>query len=316
MKEFIIKRLLSLLFVLLGISLLTFSLSYFAPGDPAELILDQAQTGLATEEEVASLRQEMGLDQPFYLQYGRWLSHMVIGDAGISYKTKEPVFYEIEQHLPVTLLLSLLALLWAVIGSLALGILLVRYENSVFAKILQFLARIVLSLPSFLCALLLLLLFTQAVPVLPTHGIDSPLGYLLPSLSLSLLTMAMAGELLYARLKEEQGKLYMKVAKARGLSAYRLLLRYALPNAILPLIAFWGNYFGAILGGSVIIENLFALPGIGSMALEAIRYRDYPLLEGYVFFTGIVFVFVTLVVDLLAYWLDPRMARGGVRHAP
>ena len=310
MESFVMRRILSVLPVLFGISLLTFGLSFLAPGDPAELMLDQTGTSAASAEEIAAMREKMGLDEAWYVQYGMWLSHIVQGDAGTAWHTGNSVWQEIERRLPVTVTLAFCALAWAGAGGVALGILVVFFRGSLLGHVLSALIHLLLSTPSFLLAIALILIVGETWGILPTSGIEKIEGYILPSMALSLVTLAMTSQLLSSRLHEELGALYCKVASARGLSSWRVLVTYALPNALLPVLALLGNYFGAVLGGSVIVESVFALPGIGSLAMEAIRFRDYPLLQGYVFLTGTIFVFVSLGVDLLAYYLDPRTRFG------
>ena len=256
------------------------------------------------------MREKMGLDEAWYVQYGTWLSHIVQGDAGTAWHTGNSVGQEIERRLPVTVTLALCALAWAGAGGVALGILVVFFRGSLLGHVLSALIHLLLSTPSFLLAIALILIVGETWGILPTSGIEKIEGYILPSMALSLVTLAMTSQLLSSRLHEELGALYCKVAAARGLSSWRVLVTYALPNALLPVLALLGNYFGAVLGGSVIVESVFALPGIGSLAMEAIRFRDYPLLQGYVFLTGTIFVFVSLGVDLLAYYLDPRTRLG------
>ena len=173
--------------------------------------------------------------------------------------------------------------------------------------------QIMLSAPSFLTAILLILVFGVWLHVLPTNGVESAAGYILPSLALALVTLAMTAQLLDSQLRDALGSFYAQTARLRGLSEARVLLTCALPNALVPVTAMLGNFFAAVLGGAIIVETVFALPGIGSLALEAIHYRDYPLLQGYVLFLGAIYVGVTIVVDIVLAHMDPRIVLGGER---
>ena len=173
--------------------------------------------------------------------------------------------------------------------------------------------QIMLSAPSFLTAILLILVFGVWLHVLPTNGVESAAGYILPSLALALVTLAMTAQLLDSQLRDALGSFYAQTVRMRGLSEARVLLTYALPNALVPVTAMLGNFFAAVLGGAIIVETVFALPGIGSLALEAIHYRDYLLLQGYVLFLGAIYVGVTIVVDIVLAHMDPRIVLGGER---
>lgn len=311
-QRYIAWRLLGALPVLFGISLLAFILAQLSPGDPAEILLEGAGTGMPSDEEVAALRSYLGLDAPPYVQYGLWLWRLLHGDGGMSYHLGIPVFTALLDRLPVTAALAGAALLWAMAGGIGLGLLMVRLRGTA-AMLLRGMAQVMLAVPSFLTAILLILVFGVWLHVLPTNGVESAAGYLLPSLALALVTLAMTAQLLDAHLREALSSLYAQTARLRGLSETRVLLSYALPNALVPVTAMLGNFAAAVLGGAIIVETVFALPGIGSLALEAIHYRDYPLLQGYVLFLGGIYVLVTLAVDLVLARMDPRIALGGER---
>ena len=308
-RHYIVRRLLSA--VLLGISLLAFVLAQLSPGDPAEIMLEAAGTGMPSAEEVAALHSYLGLDQPAYVQYGLWLWRILHGDGGISYHLGMPVFTVLLARLPVTVMLAAASLCWAAVGGIGLGLLMARMRGTGAAMLLHGVTQVMLATPSFLTAILLILVFGVWLHVLPTNGVDAAAGYLLPSFALALVTLAMTAQLLDAQLREALASLYAQTARLRGLSEGRVLLTYALPNALVPVTAMLGNFAAAVLGGAIIVETVFALPGIGSLALDAIHYRDYPLLQGYVLFLGGIYVLVTLVVDLVLARMDPRIVLGG-----
>ena len=312
LQRYICRRLLGIVPVLLGISLLSFALAQLSPGDPAQIILESAG-GVPKEADVEALRSYLGLDEPAYVQYGLWLWRLLHGDGGISYHLGMPVFDALLARLPVTFALALAALVWAVVFGIGLGLLMARLRGTIWEVLMRGMTQIMLSAPSFLTAILLILVFGVWLHVLPTNGVESAAGYILPSLALALVTLAMTAQLLDSQLRDALGSFYAQTARLRGLSEARVLLTCALPNALVPVTAMLGNFFAAVLGGAIIVETVFALPGIGSLALEAIHYRDYPLLQGYVLFLGAIYVGVTIVVDIVLAHMDPRIVLGGER---
>lgn len=312
LQRYICRRLLGIVPVLLGISLLSFVLAQLSPGDPAQIILESAG-GVPKEADVEALRSYLGLDEPAYVQYGLWLWRLLHGDGGISYHLGMPVFDALLVRLPVTFALALAALVWAVVFGIGLGLLMARLRGTIWEVLMRGMTQIMLSAPSFLTAILLILVFGVWLHVLPTNGVESAAGYILPSLALALVTLAMTAQLLDSQLRDALGSFYAQTARMRGLSETRVLLTCALPNALVPVTAMLGNFFAAVLGGAIIVETVFALPGIGSLALEAIHYRDYPLLQGYVLFLGAIYVGVTIVVDIVLAHMDPRIVLGGER---
>ena len=311
-QQYICRRLLGIVPVLLGISLLSFVLAQLSPGDPAQIILESAG-GVPKEADVEALRSYLGLDKPAYVQYGLWFWRLLHGDGGISYHLGMPVFDALLARLLVTFALALAALVWAVVFGIGLGLLMARLRGTIWEVLMRGMTQIMLSAPSFLTAILLILVFGVWLHVLPTNGVESAAGYILPSLALALVTLAMTAQLLDSQLRDALGSFYAQTARLRGLSEARVLLTYALPNALVPVTAMLGNFFAAVLGGAIIVETVFALPGIGSLALEAIHYRDYPLLQGYVLFLGAIYVGVTIVVDIVLAHMDPRIVLGGER---
>nr|WP_314806785.1 ABC transporter permease [uncultured Selenomonas sp.] len=311
LQRYIVRRLLGGVPVLLGISLLAFLLAQLSPGDPAEIMLEGAGVGIPSAEEVASLHAYLGLDAPPYVQYGIWLWRILQGDGGMSFHLGMPVFDALFARLPVTAALAAAALGWAVAGGIGLGLLMARMRGTVVEVLVRGVTQVMLAAPSFLMAVLLILVFGVWLHVLPTNGVDTAQGYILPSLALALVTLAMAAQLLDSQLRDALASFYAQTARLRGLSEARVLLTYALPNALVPVAAMLGNFFAAVLGGAIIVETVFALPGIGSLALEAIHYRDYPLLQGYVLLLGGIYVLVTIAVDLVLARMDPRIVLGG-----
>lgn len=310
MIRYCIYRLILTVPVLVGISLLSFILGVLSPGDPAEFALNQNGLDAPTEEQIAAMRAELGLDRPAYVQYAAWMLQVLRGDFGASYINGKDILQELLLRLPVTMELAGLALLLAAAVGISLGLVCAVYRGSWLDNAVQFLTNIMLAVPGFWLALLMILLFGEILRLLPTSGGDGLQSFILPALAVAFSTMATVCRFMRSSLLKEFGQQYFIIAKARGISSVNLLLKYALPNAILPVIALLGNYLASVMGGSVIAESIFALPGISSMALEAIRYRDYPVLQAYVLLTGWLLVLITLGVDLLMFYLNPKIKTG------
>lgn len=279
-------------------------------GDPAEFVLNQDGLYAPSEEQLEAMREELGLNKPLWLRYGLWLMGVLQGDLGSSYITGRDIAAEIAQRLPVTLELAVLALLMAGVGGIFFGSICAVYRGSFFDNFVKNLTNVMLSIPGFWLALILILIFSEQLRWLPTSGTGSLKYFLLPAFVLAFATMATVCRFMRGALLTEFGRQYFLVAKVRGINKFNLLTRYALPNAIIPVIALLGNYFASVLGGSVIAESIFAIPGISSMALEAIRYRDYPVLQAYVLVSGCTLILVMVTVDLLIAYLNPKIKLG------
>ena len=314
MPLFFLQRLAYLLPVLLAVSLLTFLIAALLPGDLAYAMLgDQA-----TPETIAALRRDMGLDQPIGWRYLHWLSHVVQGDLGRSYRTGEPVLSAILARLPVSLELMLLAQVVGLLIGIPLAIQCAVRSGGPFDRFLTGLAFAKLSLPSFMVAILLIYVFAVVLHVLPATGYvpfaEDPWGnvraFVLPALTLGFaewpVLMRVLRSDMIATLQED----YITFAKAKGLAPMRILLVHALKPSSLTLVTVAGINIGRLIGGAVIIEQIFALPGVGRMLLVAIYTRDFMIMQGVVLFVAAGFVIVNFVVDMLYALLDPR-----IRHA-
>lgn len=312
MKQYLIQKLISLLPVLFGISLLAFVLGVITPGNPAELALSQGGYE-PTPEQIAEMEEQMGLDAPYPVQYLRWVGRALTGDLGTSYSTRNPVGEELARRLPVTLKLAACSITLTIILGIALGCIAAAWQGRLPDRIVGALINTQLSLPAFWLALLMILLFAETLGWLPTSGNGGPRYMIMPALVLSSASTATAVRLTRSALLEEFGKQYCTAAMARGISRWRLVLKNALPNAIVPVTAMLGNSLGGMLGGSIIVESIFALPGIGSYALSAVTNRDYPALQGYVLLTGLIYVLITLLVDTVSMLLNPKVRLGGKR---
>ena len=305
------RRLCQMLITLFGVSFLTFSLTYLSPGDPAETLLEVGDS-VVSQETIDATRRELGLDQPFLVQYGRWLSGVLQGDMGRSYSAKIPVFVKLMQCLPGTLALAVAATALTVLISLPLGIVAAIYRNRWFDYVIRVFSFFGVSMPGFWIGLVLLYIFGLKLHLFPIAGGEiTARGIVLPALTLAIVMSAKYTRQVRTAVLEELGQDYVIGAKARGLSMQRILWRHVLPNACLPLVTLLGLAVGWLLGGVAVIEMVFSWPGLGKMAVHAIEMRDYPLVQGFVLWIAILYMLINLLVDISYAQLDPRLKRGG-----
>ena len=310
--KYIVKRLLVMSPVLLGISLAAFLLGHIAPGDPVDDALARIGVEFPTEEDRAEMRAKLGLDQSLPNQYLSWLSRVVRGDLGNSYYNNKDIAKEFRARFPITLKLSLSALFTAVLLGVGGGVLMAAFRGSWLDKLLRSISTLLLSIPGFWLALFLITVFAEQLHWLPTSGLDRGAASLvLPSLALAAANVGMTSRLVRGNVIAQLGEQYILVANAKGLPQRVVVLGHALRNSLVPIITMIGNYFGGILGGSTIIETIFAIPGMGSYVLSAIQNRDYPVIQGYVLITGATFVLINLAIDLLYIAADPKIRVGG-----
>ncbi|WP_341282961.1 nickel ABC transporter permease [Paenibacillus sp. FSL H8-0537] len=307
--QLIKKRLIQLVFVLFILSLVIFILMKLAPGDPVLTLLHADEMSI-TQADEAALREELGFDQPVLVQYGKWMLGLIQLDLGTSYLKGRPVLDELLDKLPATIQLTASGLAVMVAIALPLGLIASRYPNRWPDHVSRILALVGASIPSFWMGLLLIYLFSLKLGWLPTSGKGSFAHMILPSITLGFAMAAVYARLLRSGLLDSLSQDYIKAARARGLAERRILMGHALRAALLPVITVFGVSFGNLLAGSVVIETLFAWPGLGSLALEAIFERDYPIIQGYVLATGLFVVVVNLLVDLSYSLLDPRIRLG------
>jgi nickel ABC transporter permease subunit NikB len=303
------KRLLQLVMVVFALSIFTFGLMKLAPGDPVMTILN-ADEMMVTEADQAKLRSELGFDQPLYVQYGQWMLGLIQLDLGKSYMSGKPVWNEMMERLPITVQLTAGALLVMVSISVPLGIISARYPGKWPDQISRILALIGGSIPSFWLGLMLIYFFAFKLQILPSTGIGSFSQMILPSFTLGFSLAAVYARLLRAGLLGSFSEDYIQAGRARGVKEWRILWFHAFRAALLPVITVFGLSMGSLLGGAVVIEILFSWPGLGSMAVDAIFSRDYPVIQGYVLLTGIFVVVLNLLVDLSYYLIDPRIKQG------
>lgn len=305
---YIARRLVLLIPVLLGISLAAFLLGHFAPGDPVDDALFRRGIEFPSALQREEMRRDLGLDRPLYVQYGRWLGRVLGGDLGKSYIGNRDIAEELGRRFPITLSLSIVGLIFAVFIGVGMGVLMAMSQGTWWGSFLRFFSTLLLSIPGFWLALFLISLFSETLHLLPTSGLDRGwISLILPATSLAAVNIGFTSRFTCGNILDQLGEQYVLVANAKGLHPNRVILHHAFPNALLPIITLVGNFFGNILGGSTIIETIFALPGLGSYILSAVQSRDYPVIQAYVLITGTTFVLVTLVIDLLYLAANPKL---------
>ena len=295
-----------------AITLLAFGFGAIAPGDPAEEIYYHT-FGVPPADQAAldELREELGLDDPFLVRYGLWTYRAIQGDLGVSYRTGAPVWNQMVSRLWATLKLALGGVLVAAVIALSLGILAAARQDSLLDLAARLFSLTGAAMPSCWLAYLLILVFAVHLYWLPVAGSGSWQHLVLPSTTLGLSGAALLSRLLRSSMLEAMSNEYMRVARAKGLPERQVVLVHALGNALIPVVTVMGTMLGFLLSGAVIIETVFAWPGLGRIMIDAISFRDYPVIQGFVIFTGTVFVLVNLVVDVSYTWIDPRVRLSG-----
>jgi ABC-type dipeptide/oligopeptide/nickel transport system permease component len=300
------QRLLLAIPVLVGISVLTFLMLHLVPGDPvAAMFVDQ---GGASAEQREAVRRQLGLDQPLPVQYWRSVSNAVRGDLGRSIRTNEPVADLLVRNFPPTLQLTLASMAFAIVLGVLLGTVAAIRHNSWLDSLTMLIALNGVSIPGFWLGLLLISLFAVNLHWVPIIGGGGWRGLILPAVALGFAAAAIIARMVRSSLLEALGEQYVVTARAKGLAERPVILRHALRNAAIPVVTIVGLQFGGLLGGAVIIEQVFARQGIGRMLVGALQGRDFPVAQGGVLFVAVVYVLVNLLVDLLYGVIDPRIS--------
>jgi len=306
MLTFTLRRFLSMLLVLWGVVTLTFFAIRLLPGDPATVIISQ---GGGSAKDIAQLRERLGLDEPLPVQYGRFLGRLVQGDLGTSLVSHRPVSDAIAEQLPHTLALATSATLLSVVLGVSMGVLAATHQGTWVDQLCITLAVLGVSLPILLSGLLLILLFSLVLGWLPATGQGSWRHLVMPALVLSMASLGTIARLVRTQMLEVLPQDYVSVARAKGVSERAILWRHALRNALIPVITIIGLQFGALLGGTVVTESLFSRRGLGRLVVDAISWKDYPLVQGVVILGAAIYVIVNFLVDISYGLLDPRIRR-------
>ncbi len=308
---YLVKKIVMIIPVLLGITMAAFILGIISPSDPAAVLLSMDGVSTPSVQEIANKRHELGLDRPYIVQYLSWLLQILHGDLGVSYITQRPIWDELMLRLPVTISLASCTLLLVIFIAIPLGVFMAYKNNSRSDFVLRIAALIITSVPAFWLAILFMWIFSEELHLLPTSGYGTVAQLIMPSAALAAGTIGTLMRLQRAALLEVLEQHFILTAKAKGLPFSMIIRKHGLLNSLIPVITLLGNYFGAIISGSAVIEYIFSLPGLGSFVLEAIRGRDYPAIQGYVIFTGLVFVLFNLLVDISYLLLNPKIRLGG-----
>ncbi|KMN09398.1 ABC transporter permease subunit [Pseudomonas sp. FSL R10-1350] len=326
------KRLLGLLLVVFGVSLITFAISHLIPGDPARLIAGDR----ASDELVAGIRHQLGLDLPLYQQYGRYLLDLVQGDLGTSIRTNRPVLEDLQAFFPATLELAVVALFLAIVVGVPLGVLSAVYHNRAIDQIARTLAVTGISTPAFWLGLGAIVLFYGHLGWLPGGGrlseglappttitgfylidallagnfslfVDALKHLILPAATLGFVTLGVIARQIRSAMLDQLGEDYIRTARAYGLSRWTVILRHALPNALIPSVTVLGLTLGDLLYGAVLTETVFAWPGMGAYVVKSIQSLDFPAVMGFAILVSFIYVLLNMAIDLLYRVIDPRI---------
>ncbi len=303
-----------MILTLFAVCALTFFLMNVIPGGTAELVLKHTLVGLedsVSKEQVNQISSRYNLDDPLYIQFFRWIKEAIVtGDIGTSYVFKKPVLYLLALRLPATIQLAGVSMVIAILAGVSMGIYSALKENRISDHILRIVTLFGVSMPGFWVALLLILIFSLKLKLAPVAGYGSLENLFLPAAALSLHSVAAVMRVTRISMLETLGQEYIRFAKAKGLPLWKIVSRHALKNAMLPVITVIGFQMGSLLGGAVVIEKIFAWPGIGSLLVDSISARDLPVVQGCVLAIVTMFLFVHFLVDMLYTHLDPRIRYG------
>jgi ABC-type dipeptide/oligopeptide/nickel transport system permease component len=303
-NAYVARRVLSTIPVLFGVSLLVFLMLELTPGDPAQLMLSEFQT---TPEQIARLRSQLHLDDPLPVQFGRFVWDAVHGDLGTSIRTRRPVVQEIEDNFPSTIQLAVAGLVVAAVLGVGFGIIAAAHQHSWLDVGSMTVALIGISMPSFWLGLLLIFTLSLRVPLFPATGGGDWQHLILPAVTLGLGAAAILARLTRSSMLEILRQEYVTTARAKGLAEWLVIVRHALKNALIPVVTIFGLQFGQLLAGTVVVETVFARPGLGRLIVDGILNKDFPMVQGVVLVIAVCYVVVNLMVDLVYAVLDPRI---------
>jgi ABC-type dipeptide/oligopeptide/nickel transport system permease component len=302
MGRYLIRRLLQTVFVLLGVSVLSFG-TLFLSGDPTMLMASESWN----QEQISTFRHQMGFDRPWFVQYLDFLGKAVQGDFGVSLRQQQPTLKLVAERMPATLQLAGASMAIAICVGVPLGVGAAARRGSVWDNLLMLGGLLGQSLPVFWLGLLMILVFAVGLGWFPVAGTGGPQYLVLPAVTLGMFSTAYIARMTRSSMLEVLGRDYVRTARAKGLDRSNVVVRHALRNALIPLVTVIGLQFGALLGGAVITETIFAWPGVGRLTIQAIQSKDLPLVQACVLLLAVIFVVVNLVVDLLYAYLDPRI---------
>lgn len=302
MAAYILRRVLLVIPVLVGVSIAAFMMSQLVPGDPVSVMLGES----ATAEDVARLREQLGFNDPLYVQYGRYVQGAVTGDLGNSIRSGQPVLSEISERFPSTLMLTVGAITLATFVGVTMGLAAAISGRAWIDAAIMLFALLGISMPTFWSGILLILFFGLQLGWFPIAG-SGPMALVLPTVTLAAPAAAVLARMTRASVLEVVGQDFVRSARAKGLKEQVVVFQHILRNALIPIITIIGLQFGSLLAGSVIVESVFTRPGLGRYTVTAIQSRDFPQIQGIVLVVAIMYVFVNLFVDLMYAVIDPRI---------
>ena len=304
MLKYIFKRILMMIPVLLGVLFLVFTMNEISPGDPAEMIAGDA----ASVEVVEQIREDLGLNKPFPVRFLNYTKNIVLhGDLGTSYKTKRPVLEEVMDRLPTTILLSLTSAAFAVILSIPIGIISAIKQNTWIDNLLMVLALIGVAMPAFWQGLMTIILFSVKLGWFPSYGFTTPAHWFMPVLTIGTGAMASLVRITRSSMLEVIRQDYIRTARAKGQTERKVIISHALRNSMIPIITAIAIQLGSMLGGAIVTETVFAIPGIGMLMIQSIKARDYPTIQGAVVVIAVMFSLLNLLVDIIYTFVDPKL---------
>ena len=312
MSRYIGTKMMLIIPTLIGITLLAFILLNLAPSDPALISLSMDGVSSPSLQEIENKRHELGLDLPLIVQYKNWICSIVIGDWGVSYITRKPVIEMLLTAAKVTVLLSLVSILFTVVLAIPIGAFMAQSRFSRVTKLLDVLSIAGTSVPTFWLAIISIHIFAENLGLFPTSGYGSFRHLLLPAIILAIPTIASVMRIQRDAMLKIQESNYVLLARAKGLPNWVIVYKYMIQNALVTSITIIGNHLRSILGGAIIIETIFSLPGFGVLLLQSIQMRDYPVIQGYVLIIGIMTIMINVIIDIIYVWLQPsiRLGRG------
>ncbi len=303
MLKFVLKRLLMLIPIIIGISFIIFAIMSLTPGDPAQLILGEN----ASQEDIMAKREELGLNDNFFVRYFKYMAGVVRGDFGNSYRTTLPVIDEIMVRFPSTLMLAFFGIGLSVVIGVPLGIISAIRQYSIFDYFSRTLALLLTAIPAFWLGLMLMLVFSLNLGWLPSTGTDSWTGFILPSITLAASATATLTRMSRSSVLEVIRQDYVRTARAKGASERRIIFKHVLRNSLLPIVTIVGMNFGVQMGGTVVIESVFTISGLGTLMITSVRMKDIPSVVGSVMFVAVAIGLANLLVDILYAYIDPRI---------
>lgn len=313
MTAYAVRRALLLIPTLVGISLIGFGLANLAPGDPATQYVIRVTDAQPTPERVAAVREQLGLDRPLPVQYVDWLGDALTGDLGVSYASRQTVTAGLGRRIRPTTELAVPAALLALVVAVPLGTVSALYRNRIADQVVRIGAIAGASIPNFWLAMLLMSLLAVRFPVLPVAGRSGLISTVLPVVVLATTPMAILARFTRSAVLEVAGEDYVTTARAKGLAERTVVARHVVRTSLIAVVTAFGTSLGHLLSGTVVVETVFAWPGLGRLAIGAIQQRDYPMIQGFVVYAGLLFVVLNLLIDLSYAVIDPRVRLSGAR---